>query len=380
MFPLRCRLPGKLQQTNKLLNQISTCSTWSSISKKAESTVGFSTSFLNLRWLLSDEIANLASSVSKILGTNHPILKTAKNILIKSDVPSWGLIILLLSKANCVNARFSEGKDGTSGILHTQRMVAEIVETLKTGIFFHRSLQLKQELQQLPPQIHQGNKLALLVGDYLITKSYQILAEVNNSEVEEIISSALRDLCEEEFFGDRDKEDECIPSKRYLPDDAPLTVDTYRFEPYDHKIYLGRPKAEWTMRNCLGGAFLLGRGCYAAVKLSETSEHFQNSGFTFGVNFALALQARKDLNALSEDSTGQLEKVSAPILFHLEGDSSLDLGNNDTLMLRRKIREGPGIQKTNDMLGEFLMRAEMSLMEFPSCEARHVLHNMLKIV
>ncbi|XP_044757878.1 all trans-polyprenyl-diphosphate synthase PDSS2-like [Coccinella septempunctata] len=356
------------------------CSTWANVLKQAETTVGYSTSFLNLRWLLSDEIANLASSVNKILGTNHPILKTARNILVKSDVPSWGLIILLVSKASSINTKFLEGKDRTSGILHTQRMIAEIVETLKTGIYFHKSLQLKQELKQLPSEMNQGNKIALLVGDYLITKSYKILAEINNSEVEEIISSALRDLCEEEFFGERNDEDNCQPSARYSPDDASFNVDVYSFEPHQHKSYLCKPKAEWAMRNCLAGAFLLGKGCYAAVKLGERPINLQNSSFTFGVNLALACQARKDLNTFENQSTIPLEKVAAPVLFHLEQHPDLGWKNIDDDTLRQEISAGVGVRKTEKMLSEFLMKADMSLEQFPRSEARDSLRKMLEII
>lgn len=45
---------------------------------EAEKIVGYPTSFLSLRWLLSDEIANVALHLRKLVGSNHPILKTAK--------------------------------------------------------------------------------------------------------------------------------------------------------------------------------------------------------------------------------------------------------------------------------------------------------------
>jgi hypothetical protein len=44
----------------------------------AEKIVGYPTSFLSLRWLLSDETANIALHLRKLAGSNHPLLKTAK--------------------------------------------------------------------------------------------------------------------------------------------------------------------------------------------------------------------------------------------------------------------------------------------------------------
>lgn len=45
---------------------------------EAEKIVGYPSSFLSLRWLLSDEIANVALHLRKLVGSNHPLLKTAK--------------------------------------------------------------------------------------------------------------------------------------------------------------------------------------------------------------------------------------------------------------------------------------------------------------
>ena len=46
--------------------------------KEAEQIVGYPTSFLNLRYLLSDEISNVVGHLRKLVGTRHPLLKTAR--------------------------------------------------------------------------------------------------------------------------------------------------------------------------------------------------------------------------------------------------------------------------------------------------------------
>lgn len=57
--------------TNKKLD-------WNRAMSEAEKIVGYPTSFLSLRWLLSDEIANVALHLRKLVGSNHPLLKTVK--------------------------------------------------------------------------------------------------------------------------------------------------------------------------------------------------------------------------------------------------------------------------------------------------------------
>lgn len=51
---------------------------WNRAVSEAEKIVGYPTSFLSLRWLLSDEIANVALHMRKLVGSTHPLLKTAK--------------------------------------------------------------------------------------------------------------------------------------------------------------------------------------------------------------------------------------------------------------------------------------------------------------
>lgn len=51
---------------------------WNRAVSEAEKVVGYPTSFLSLRWLLSDEIASVAIHLRKLVGNTHPLLKTAK--------------------------------------------------------------------------------------------------------------------------------------------------------------------------------------------------------------------------------------------------------------------------------------------------------------
>lgn len=83
---------------------------------EAEKIVGYPTSFLSLRWLLNDEVANVANHIKRLIGTNHPLLATARDLLIGDRVPSWGLIVLLVSKAGGLQNEFSDiDKDINAG-------------------------------------------------------------------------------------------------------------------------------------------------------------------------------------------------------------------------------------------------------------------------
>lgn len=73
-----CRMDNAISRcyaTNLATNQKPD---WNKAVSEAEKIVGYPTSFLSLRWLLSDEIANVALHLRKLVGSNHPLLKTAK--------------------------------------------------------------------------------------------------------------------------------------------------------------------------------------------------------------------------------------------------------------------------------------------------------------
>jgi len=53
---------------------------WNRAVSEAEKIVGYSTSFLSLRCLLSDELSNVAMQMRKLVGTGHPLLKTARHL------------------------------------------------------------------------------------------------------------------------------------------------------------------------------------------------------------------------------------------------------------------------------------------------------------
>ena len=51
---------------------------WTKAVSDAEKIVGYPTSFMSLRCLLSDELSNVALHMRKLVGTKHPLLKTAR--------------------------------------------------------------------------------------------------------------------------------------------------------------------------------------------------------------------------------------------------------------------------------------------------------------
>lgn len=47
---------------------------WGALMREAEKVVGYPTSFMNLRWLLSDEFANMALHLRKLVSSTHNLV------------------------------------------------------------------------------------------------------------------------------------------------------------------------------------------------------------------------------------------------------------------------------------------------------------------
>ncbi|XP_047541626.1 all trans-polyprenyl-diphosphate synthase PDSS2-like [Vanessa atalanta] len=294
-------------------------SNWSNIIREAEKVVGYPTSFMNLRCLLSDEFANLALYLRKLIGSNQLVMQTAKNVLYGDckNLQPWGLVILLLSKS------VKSSSTNSKAINQQQRELAELTEMMRTGHLIHRGIvnvPFAKRSKSTESAIF-GNKIAILLGDYLLVTANAMLAGLRNADVLYIVSSALKDLSESEFFGDRDEQNMPLPGKPKLAnDDFSFTFDTTSMTANN---VLGKPRKEWTARTVYNGVSLLGRGCQSAMVLGKESRENQNYAYQFGCHVGLAWQAAAELQNLTSDNKAQFCLASAPVLFALEGNPEL---------------------------------------------------------
>ncbi|XP_045533561.1 all trans-polyprenyl-diphosphate synthase PDSS2-like [Pieris brassicae] len=356
---------------------------WSKVIKEAEKIVGYPTSFMNLRWLLSDEFANLAMHLRKIVGSNHPIMKTAKTVLYNehNNLQPWGLIILLLSKSVASKTTSLDANH----ISEQQRMLAELIEMIRTGHYIHRGL------LNIPPEERQGNndslfanKIAILIGDYLLVTANGMLARLKNQDLSYLISTALRDLSEGEFFGPRDEQNMPIPSipNQNKPDDFRIQCDTL---PLEVKDVLGSPVREWTLRTLYNGGTLFGRGCQGAMFLAKQSIEEEQRAFLFGCHLCLAWQAVSDLQKFM-DTKDMFSLVSAPVLFglshsphlHTQVSNIKNINEVNYHKLKEDILNTNAIERTKLLYSEHADKAKRYVEFFGDNESVRTIKSMIK--
>ncbi|CAG4957005.1 unnamed protein product [Colias eurytheme] len=354
---------------------------WSKVIKDAEKIVGYPTSFMNLRWLLSDEFANLAMHLRKIVGSNHPIMKTAKTVLYNehNNLQPWGLIILLLSKAVAPASSLH-----ASNVAEQQRMLAELTEMIRTGHYIHRGLlNIPPEQRDVAMDSLYANKIAILIGDYLLVTANGMLARLKNQDLSYLISTALRDISEGEFFGPRDEQNMPLPSKpkENVTDNFRISCETV---PLDVSDVLGSPVREWTLRTLYSGGTLFGRGCQGAMYLADRSVEEQKKAFLFGCHLCLAWQAASELHKFT-NTKEPYSLVSAPVLFGLQRLPHLhekvnvkNITEVDYVGLKEELLETDAVERTKSLYSENADKARCYADLFGDSEAVRTIKRMIK--
>lgn len=300
---------------------------------------------------------------------------------------AWGLAVLLFSKAAGHSTTVSDVDiDKSSGILHSQRALAEVAEMMRTSHLIHKGLlNLNQEID-VREDMAFGNKIALLSGDYLLSNSCTELAELRNQELVELMSSAVRDLAEAEFVGPRDAQNNPLPAKPKMEriEYEQFCEDTK--EPLVVSEALGNAKAEWTLRSVLNAGSLLGKSCQGTLKLAGHNFEMQKQAYLFGKHLALTWQACLDMEPFTADATGPFALVSAPVMFHLQHDpnfySEIEKGqihieNVDFDLIRKAVLSGPALEMTKELQNEHADAATEILNQLPESDARSALANLI---
>ncbi|XDB53706.1 PREDICTED: decaprenyl-diphosphate synthase subunit 2 isoform X2 [Capra hircus] len=345
---------------------------WSQVVSEAEKIVGYPTSFMSLRCLLSDELSNIAMQVRKLVGTQHPLLTTARGLVHDSqnNLQLRGLVVLLISKAagpNSVNAS-CQNYDMVSGIYSCQRSLAEITELIHTALLVHRGIVNLNELQSSDGPLKDmqfGNKIAILSGDFLLANACNGLALLQNTKVVELLASALMDLVQGVYY-----ENSTLAKENHITDDIGIST--------------------WKKQTFLSHGALLAKSCQAAMELAKHDAEVQDMAFQYGKHMAMSHKINSDLQPFIKEKTSDslsFNLNSAPVVLHQEflgrdlwikqiGEAQ-EKGRLDYAKLRETIKAGKGVTSAIDLCRYHGNKALEALESFPPSEARTALENIV---
>uniref|UniRef100_T1IQY2 Decaprenyl-diphosphate synthase subunit 2 n=1 Tax=Strigamia maritima TaxID=126957 RepID=T1IQY2_STRMM len=374
---LHCRkFINRVKHTTRNLSTVKSSNQldWNRVVSDAERVVGYPTSYLSLRCLLSDEISNLAAHVRKLVGTGHPLLKTAKRLIYngKSYMHTRGLVVLLISKTAGQKSEGSINDPVTDGISYRQRSLAEITEMIHMAHQIHRGVVNVSNLLFPDKNTFQdmefGNKIAVLCGDYLFASASKSLATLRHPDVAELITKAMRDFTQAEFINDHDVHGNSVSVS-------------------------GMTVSDWEEKNYLLTASLLAESCKAALILANHDEMLQNEAFKFGRNIALAWQVHSELQPFTDIQKHPpgmpFDLTSVPVLTHLKVDPELRnyIGNNkqnldnvDYKFVREVVLSGTGINQTKKLCQNYAEKSVECLNSFSISDANFALRKMIEFL
>ncbi|GCC30478.1 hypothetical protein chiPu_0008929 [Chiloscyllium punctatum] len=367
-------LVGTTCRSHMLYSTVSP-SSWTKVVSEAEKIVGYPTSFMSLRCLLSDELSNIALHVRKLVGTRHPLISTARGFVYDSrnNLQLRGLVVLLMSKAAGPGKTADPLLEGdlVSGIYPSQRNLAEITELIHTAFLVHRGIVNIMEVTSSHGSLKDmqfGNKMAVLSGDFLLANASTGLAQLQNTKVVELVSSAIGDLVQGVYY------------ENARIDEEKTTEDILM--------------TNWEKRIFLSHGALLAKCCQGAMQLANHDTEVQEMAFQYGRHMSLAHKLNSDLQPFVAEASCDTMPFclnSAPVILHQE-TSGRDTWINqlkkakvngkqaDYAKLHRIIKAGKGVSSSLDLCRYHGNGALEALRCFPTSEARSTLEKIVYAV
>lgn len=287
---------------------------------------------------VAEEMKFLTGNVRQLVGSGHPVLDTVSKYYTQSEGKYIRpMLVLLMSQATANTPQSPAARSeashqlideplsprtvlsdinpaldsldpqssntAESGILPTQRRLAEITELIHTASLLHDDVIDTSTTRRSAPSanIAFGNKMAVLAGDFLLGRASVALARLRNSEVTELLATVIANLIEGEF----------MQLRNTLHDETNPTFSHEAIEYYLQKTYLK-------------SASLISKSCRAAALLGNSRPEVVEAAYSYGRNLGLAFQLVDDM--LDYQSSGkdlgkpagadlELGLATAPLLF-----------------------------------------------------------------
>ena len=263
----------------------------------------------------------------------------------------------------------------SAGISQRQRSLAEMTEMIYSAHLIHRGiLNLQPSLlaqSKKAMDLHFGNKMSVLSGDFLLASVWKGLGELRDTKVVELMATAIGDFMEGQFIIETESK---FPVKN-------------------------ASKQFWEERNFLRVGSLQANGCQSALQLSGHPENLQVKAYEFGRNIALGWQAFTELQPFIDsyvypiNTAPNFELISAPVVLHIEnnGQTLEDIFSDnrnkpggadsqptyDFEKLHTIVRNGPAIHKTRELISEYTDKALEALEGLPQSDATKALSNIV---
>jgi len=322
--------------------------------------------------MVAKEMKFLTGNIRQLLGSGHPSLDTVAKYYTQAEGKHVRpLVVLLMSRATALapkspryNSRQSPAdidnpispgsilsdinptSPSTNPIAHTQstysaadsdilpsqRRLAEITELIHTASLLHDDVIDHSVSRRGSPSanLEFGNKMAVLAGDFLLSRASVALARLRDAEVTELLATVIANLVEGEFM---------------------QLKNTARDE--KNPVWTDDSISYYLQKTYLKSASLISKSCRAAALLGSSDGETVDAAYSYGKNLGLAFQLVDDMldYTISEAELGkpagadlELGLATAPLLFAWKNNKELGL------LVGRKFAEEGDVERVCDFL------------------------------
>uniref|UniRef100_A0AC35U073 Decaprenyl-diphosphate synthase subunit 2 n=1 Tax=Rhabditophanes sp. KR3021 TaxID=114890 RepID=A0AC35U073_9BILA len=167
-------------------------------------------------------------------------------------------------------------------ISQNQYRIAVVSEMIHTASLVHDDVIDKSDTRRGTPTVNSlwGNKMAVLVGDYILAKATQVLCSIGDPQVISTMAKIIEDLVQGEFMQMTGNNTGNAPTKE---------VAETRFQHY-------------MIKNFYKTGSLFAHSCKSAAMLAGCQDSNINNAFEYGRNLGLAFQLIDDVLDFSATS------------------------------------------------------------------------------
>lgn len=297
--------------------------------------------------MVAKEMKFLTGNIRQLLGSGHPSLDTVAKYYTQAEGKHVRpLIVLLMSRATALAPKsprynnqqspadidtpispmsilsdvnpsssntnpITHSQTADSDILPSQRRLAEITELIHTASLLHDDVIDHSVSRRGDPSanLEFGNKMAVLAGDFLLSRASVALARLRDAEVTELLATVIANLVEGEFM---------------------QLKNTARDE--KHPVWTEDTISYYLQKTYLKSASLISKSCRAAALLGSSEAGTVDAAYMYGKNLGLAFQLVDDMldYTISEAELGkpagadlELGLATAPLLFAWKNNKEL---------------------------------------------------------
>jgi len=307
--------------------------------------------------IIGEELSIFESKFSEAVKSNAPLLDRIMKYIIKRKGKQLRPMFVFLSAK--ISGPINESTYRAAALvelLHTATLVHDDVvdESLERRGFFSINAIWK-------------NKIAVLVGDYLLSKGLLLSTTNNDFEHLHIISEAVKQMSEGEL----------------------LQIEKSRNLNLDEKIYFEIIKNKT--------ASLLSSACAVGAWSSSKDEAISNKMKVFGEKVGIAFQIKDDLFDYGTEDIGKPtgndikeKKLTLPLIYTLNNIDSAtkrkmiyivkNENNNKEKVkwLIEKVVAAGGIQYAKEKMNQYRDEALIILYEFPESPVRKALEDLVR--